>query len=429
MEGDIVLKKHELERLGILHMVLAKKMSQKKASRMVNISFRQTKRLIKRIKRHGDQSIVHASRGKPSLRKISSALETKILTLYKANYSDFGPTLANEKLQQRHGLILSTEKLRQVLIQHDLWKPHSNRDNSCHPWRQRKDFEGEMIQIDGSHHRWLEDRLDQEFCLIAFVDDATSKVFGRFYEYEGIFPILDSFQEFVKRYGIPQSVYLDRHSTYKTTRQPSVDEQLSNAHPLTQFEMVMKEIGVLVIHARSPQAKGRVERCFQTLQDRLVKEMRLQGIKTIPNANDFLNVYLRDHNKRFSIVPKNNSKLFKKMPASLDLKWTFALSDIRTIANDFTIHWNNRLFLLINPSLSLKGRKIQIKQALNGDLRFSTQGKILTVKEISEHNLLRAKDDRQRLTRLLKQKDSHPKSKKSWMDGFYFGHPKIASIK
>ena len=323
MEGDIVLKKYELERLRILHMVLDKRMSQREASGIMGISIRQTKRHVKKIKNDGDKAIVHANRGKPSPRKFSSALETKILTLYKANYRDFCPTLATEKLQERHGLTLSDEKLRQVLVQHDLWKPHSNRDSSCHPWRQRKAFEGEMIQIDGSHHRWLENRLDQEFCLMAFVDDATGKLFGRFYEYEGIFPIFDRFQEFVKRYGIPQSAYLDRHSTYKTTRQPSVDEQLSATHPLTQFERVMKQIGVLVIHARSPQAKGRVERCFQTLQDRLVKEMRLHGIKTIPDANHFLDTYLDDYNNRFSVTPKSSSNLFKKVPASLDLKWTF----------------------------------------------------------------------------------------------------------
>jgi len=274
MEKDkgIMLKKDELEKLRILHMVLDKKINQRAASRMMGISYRQTKRLVKRIKSHGDQSIAHANRGKPSLRTISPALEVQILTLYKTNYGDFGPTLANEKLQELHGIAISTEKLRRILIQHDLWKTHARRDSACHPWRQRKEHEGEMVQIDGSHHRWLEDRLDQEFCLIAFVDDATGNVFGRFYEYEGVFPILDSFQEFVKRYGIPQSVYLDRHSTYKTTRQPSIDEQLVDASPLTQFEMVMKQIGVTVIHARSPQAKGRVERSFQTFQDRLVKE-------------------------------------------------------------------------------------------------------------------------------------------------------------
>jgi len=157
--------------------------------------------------------------------------------------------------------------------------------------------------------------------------------------------------------------------------------------------------------------------------------VRLKAIKTIPEANDFLDSYLCAHNKRFSVAPKNSNKLFKEVPASLDLKWTFALSDIRTIASDFTIRWNSRLFLLLNPSLSLKGRKVQIKQALNGDLRFSSKDKILTVQEISEHDLRNAQQDRQRLARLLKQKDHHPKSKKSWMDGFYFGRPKVSLVK
>ena len=143
----------------------------------------------------------------------------------------------------------------------------------------------------------------------------------------------------------------------------------------------------------------------------MVKEMRLRDIKTIPDANHFLNSYMDDYNNRFSVSPKNSSDLFKEVPASLNLKRTFALSDVRTIGNDFTIRWNNRLFLLLHPSLSLKGRKIQIKQALNGDLRFDTKDKTLAVKEVSEHDLQRVKKDRQELARLLKQKENHPKSK------------------
>lgn len=429
MERDIVLKKYELERLRILHMVLDEKMTQVEAARLMEISYRHTKRLVKRIKTHGDKAIAHANRGKRSLRKISSKIEKQAITLYKTHYGDFGPTLANEKLHELHGLSISTEKLRQVLIQQGLWKTHTQRDNVCHTWRQRKEHEGDRIQIDGSHHRWLEDRLDQEFCLMAFVDDATSSVFGRFYEYEGIFPVLDSFLEFIQQFGIPHSVYLDRHSTYKTSRQPSLDEQLRDEHPLTQFERIMKQLGVVVIHARSPQAKGRVERSFETLQDRFVKEMRLQHIKTIPEANLFLNSYLTAHNQKFSVPPKNDHKLFKKAPPSRDLKWTFALTDTRSIANDFTIRWNNRFFLLCNPKLSLKGRKVQIKQALNGDLRFTAQDKILTVKEISEHKLLRSKKVQTDPIPQREQKDVYPKSKKSWMDGFYFGHPKVSLVK
>ena len=429
MERDIVLKKKELERLRVLHMVLAQKITQVAAARIMGISNRHTGRLVKRIKAHGDKSIANANRGKPARNKISPDTEKQVVALYKTHYGDFGPTLANEKLQERHDLKISTEQLRQILTHHHLWTPHKRRDGICHSWRERKAHEGEMIQIDGSHHRWLEDRLDQEFCLMAFVDDTTSKLFARFYEYEGIFPILDSFQEFIQSVGIPHSVYLDRHSTYKTSRQPSLDEQLQDSHPLTQFERIMQQIGITVIHARSPQAKGRVERVFQTLQDRLVKEMRLHAIKTISEANAFLDTYLVSHNERFSIPAKESLKLYKKIPDSLDLKWTFALTDHRTIANDFTIRWNNRLFLLCDPSSQLKRQKIQIKQALDGDLRFSTKDKIRSVKEISEHDLRRSKETRPDPVHTIQQKDCYPKSKKSWMDGFYFGRRKITLVK
>ena len=208
-----------------------------------------------------------------------------------------------EKLAEAHGIKISTESVRQILIAEGLHKAKVQKDKGVHVWRERKHHAGEMVQIDGSHHRWLEGRLDQEFCLMAYIDDATSKVFARFYEYEGVLPVLDSFEGFVRENGIPISVYLDRHSTYKVNRKTTIEEDLEGEGALTQFQLVMKQLGVKVIYARSPQAKGRVERLFETLQDRLVKELRLAGVTTIEGANEFLIPYLEKHNSQFQFTP------------------------------------------------------------------------------------------------------------------------------
>jgi transposase len=249
------MSKKEIDRIGVLETILNKKMSQVDGAKILRVSDRQMRRMIKRVREKGIQSIVHQNRGKPSPKKIRSKISTKICDLYKKKYHDFGPTFALEKLQEHHGISISRESLRQILIKDGLWRIRQGRKGTVHTWRERKHYEGEMVQIDGSHHRWLEDRLDQEFCLMAYIDDATGKVYARFYEYEGVFPALDSFQRFVSKNGCPKTIYIDRHSTYKTTRKATLDEDLEGCGSNTQFQQVMKNIDVRVIHARSPQAK------------------------------------------------------------------------------------------------------------------------------------------------------------------------------
>ncbi|MBU1727821.1 ISNCY family transposase [Patescibacteria group bacterium] len=422
------MSKKELERLPIIHKVINKQLTQLEGAKILDLSERHVRRLVKRIKTGGDIAIVHKNRGIPSKRKISEKLVNKILEKYQSKYPDFGPTFANEKLLENHNIKISRESLRKILIQSKLWDAKKNKSENLHQWRERKEHSGEMIQIDGSHHLWLEDRLDQEFCLLGYIDDASNEVFAKFYEYEGTFPILDSFSDFVKQKGFPCSAYIDRHSTYKTNRQASIEEELHDIQPDTQFERVMKNIGVKVIHARSPQAKGRVEKLFKTLQDRLIKEMRLADIKTIKDANKFIISYLPKFNKKFSKVPKRKHSLFKPVPKDFDYKWQFSIQDSRVVANDFTIRWCNRLFLVSNPYLSLKRQRVIIKQALNGDLRFETKNKVLTVKEITQKDLSLAKQDYKKIIKILNA-PSHRKSKKSWMDRFYIGKPKVALVK
>lgn len=429
MEEKIIMSTKELKRAEIIAKVINKQISQEDAKKQLKLSYRHTNRLVNKVRKYGIKILQHGNRGKESKRKITPEKEQKILDIYIKNYYDFKPTFACEKLMENHQIKISNEKLRQLLIKKHLWTPRKHKNKQCHVWRERRSHPGELIQIDGSHHRWLEDRLDQEFCLMGFIDDATGKFFGKFYEYEGIFPVFDCFKEFIYSYGIPSAVYLDKHSTYKTTRQANIDEQLRDRQALTQFEKAMDELGVEVIHAHSPQAKGRIERSFETHQDRLVKELRLANISNIKDANKFLETYWHKHNSKFSVQPKKKYPLFKKAPEHIDLKWTLAIKDTRTIGNDYTIRWHNRVFLITNPKLIFKKQRIEIRQAINGELRFTTKKQIITVKEVTEHAINKAKEAQKEIIKILKQKTCYPKTKKSWMDNFYIGNPDLVLTK
>lgn len=429
MEEKIIMSHKEIQRAEIITKVIHNRLLQTEASNILKLSYRQTNRLVNKVRRKGIKALAHGNRGKASKRKIPIDIQNRIINIYKEKYPDFGPTFACEKLIENHQIKISNEKLRQMLIENHIWTTRKNKNKECHVWRERRHHFGELTQIDGSPHRWLEDRLDQEFCLIGFIDDATGDFFGKFYEYEGIFPVFDCLAEYIVVYGIPRAAYLDRHSTYRTTRQPTIDEQLRDKQPLTQYERAMKELEVEVIHAYSPQAKGRVERVFETLQDRLIKEMRLAGIATIPDANKFLKTYLPKHNKKFAIPPKNNQSLFRPLPKHIDLKWLLAIKDERVVGNDYTIRWCNRVFLISNPTQTLRKKKIIIRQALNGNLQFSTKNKILSVKEITEQALINARSAQKEMIKILQQKSFHPKAKKSWMDGFYIGKREVALVR
>ena len=419
--GHIQMSQKELSRIEIIHRVIKRGITQVRAGELLGISERQVRRLSKRVKNEGNEGLCHRSRGCPSIRHLSAKKAEQIISIYKERYADFGPTFAQEKLTEE-GILISRESLRKLLIKEGLWQSRSRRHKAVHVWRERRSSEGELIQIDGSHHRWLEDRLDKQICLMGYIDDATSTVFARFYEYEGVFPVMDSMRRFIEKYGRPRAIYIDRHSTYKTIRKAHIEEELQGQNPLTHFELAMKEIGVALIHARSPQAKGRVERLFGILQDRLIKEMRLANICNIEDANMFLETYLPKHNKRFCVLPKDTVSVWRQPDHNYDPQWTFVRRYTRTILNDYTIRWHNKIFLIQSPSLLLKKQKVEIREAMNGHLRFSTKNNQLIVKEVQSapkaNKPMSMSEAKKRL--ILALDDGSPK--KSWMDGFYIGN-------
>jgi hypothetical protein len=377
-EDKVIMSVKELRRLHVIHQVIEKKMTQVKGGELLGLTDRQIRRIVRRVRREGDRGLAHRSRGKPSNRRIALRMKTQVLGLYEKQYVDFGPTLAVEKLSERDGIRISDETLRLWLLQAGV--NHFRRRKRPHrAWRERKAHRGELIQMDGSHHAWFEDR-GPECVLMAYIDDATGRVFARFYSYEGTIPAMDSLKRYGKRYGLPQAVYADKHTTYKSPAEPTVQEQLEGVEPQSQFERALSELGVEMIHAHSPQAKGRIERLFGTFQDRLIKEMRLAGVSTMEEANRFLGGYLPIYNRRFSIQPAEAADLHRPIPDYRDLNRTLCIKTERALRNDFTVAHNRRLYQIRD---NVRAVRVMVEERLDGTMRITHQGKRLRYHEIA----------------------------------------------
>lgn len=363
-ERDIItMKQKELKQLHVIHKVLEGSLSQKQAAEVVSLSERQIRRIVKRIEAEGDKGIQHRSRGKESNRRLSEKLVARVVHLYQEKYQGFGPTLMSEKLLELEGIEVSKETVRRWLIAAGQWQK-GRKVRTHRQWRERKHCFGEMLQLDGSHHDWFEGRRPK-CVLMAYIDDATSKVYGRFYEYEGTIPAMDSFRRYIRKHGIPMSVYMDKHTTYKSTAEPSIEDEINGTKPLSEFGRALTELAVEIIHAHSPQAKGRIERLFNTLQDRLVKEMTLRGINTIDEANRNLDSYLSAHNKRFAVKSKEQDDLHRDIPKGLNLDKILCIRTERTLRNDFTIAHDGKLYQIQEP---IKSKKVLVEERTDGKM-------------------------------------------------------------
>jgi len=377
----IILRPKELKRLKIIQEVINKHITQKQASSLLALSQRQIANLVKRIREEGDKGIIHRLRSKPSHRAFPQKLKDKVINLYKKKYHDFGPTLATEKLLELDSIKLSRETLRKWLISEGLWiRKRKLRKHRF--WRPRCECFGQMVQLDGSHHKWLEDR-GPELVLMTYVDDATNKVFARFYDYEGTIPAMDSFKRYLQKYGVPQTIYVDKHTTYRSYAKQTIEEQLQNRMPQSQFERALDELGINLIHASSPQAKGRVERTLRTFQDRLIKEMRLKNIRTKEQANNFLRWYLPRFNERFSIEPINPTNLHRPIPKTIDLDKIFSIKTKRALRSDFTIRHNKRLYQILDMPKGVRTKYVFVEERLNGKLYINYNGFALKYKLIN----------------------------------------------
>jgi transposase len=377
-EDRVVMTGKELRRVHVIRQVLEKKLTQVKAATVLGLTPRQVRRLIGRVRQDGDAGLVHRARGKPSNRRIAEPVKAKILRVYETRYGDFGPTLAAEKLAERHGITLSDETLRRWLRERGV--DHFTRRKRPHrAWRARKAHVGELVQLDGSHHDWLEGRGPQ-CVLMAYVDDASSRVWARFYEYEGTMPAMDSFRRYMRQHGVPLALYTDKHTTYQSPAEPTVEEQLAGVEPMSQFGRALRELGVELIPAHSPQAKGRVERLFKTFQDRLIKELRLAGVRTVDAANQFLETYLPQYNRQFSVPPVQAADLHRPCPARRELDRSLCVKTRRVLRRDWTVaHHGQRYQIQTN----VRARHVVMEERLDGTLHITHQGQALAYRPIA----------------------------------------------
>ncbi len=359
----------EQERYDIIRSCIEGDITNKEASVRLGLKIRRVQEIKRAIEKEGSKGAVHKSKGRTPYNKADDATILKVTTFFKEEkHSDFGPTFAQEKLVKK-GVIMSTEALRLLMIEKDIWTPHLRRGPQIvREWRERKECFGELVQFDGSYHDWLE--TGEEECLLAAIDDATSSIIeAEFEDNEGVYAVFRFWRAYMESHGRPVAIYLDKFSTYKVNHKNAVD----NPEFMTQFERAMKELDVRVICANSPQAKGRIERSFGTLQDRMVKEMRLLDIKTRDEGNKYIREhYMPDHNKRFSVPAK--SMVDAHRPLSDDLRnrlsSIFSIQSKRKVNNDYTIQFKNKWFQLeaTQDTAVYKRDEVTVEERLDGTL-------------------------------------------------------------
>ena len=380
----ITLTPLERERYDIVRSCIDRDITNAEAAARLNLTVRQTQRLKRSVEERGEQGILHGSRGRASNRATHPETASAVIAfMHEEKHRDFGPTFAWEQLMKQ-GVVMGLETLRSLMIKEKLWKPKARRGPAIHrEWRPRMSMRGELVQFDGSYHDWFE--TEEETCLLATADDATSEASAVFEDNEGVWAVFRFWWRYILANGLPVAIYLDKFSTYKVNHKNAVD----NAQMLTQFERAMAELGVRVICANSPEAKGRIERLFGTLQDRLVKEMRLRDIKNRDDANRYLaEEYLRGHNKRFSVTPRQEGDAHRSLTDELRKKLPsiFSIQSKRRVNNDFTIQFKSRWFQLTatQNTTVYKGDTVTIEERLDGSLHIRLNNTYLAYTELPE---------------------------------------------
>ncbi len=361
------MSQKERVRLSVMKQVEEEELQLVEASEVLGLSYRQAKRVWARYRLQGDQGLVHAARGKPGKRAKPAKLKARILARYDERYGDFGPTLAAEYLAEE-GLKVDHETLRRWLLAKG--KPRMRRRRQRHrQWRERKPCLGTMVQLDGSHHDWFEGRAPR-CVLMVMVDDATNRVWAQFFEEETTRASYDVFEDWVRRSGLPQSLYVDKDSIYRCEGLGSIAEQMAGKEPQTQFGRAMEQLGVELILANSPQAKGRVERMNGTLQDRLVKALRLEGINDKASANEFLaKKFLPGLNRKFGVEPASQADAHRGIPR--DLNQVLSWEEQRVVQKDWTVVCQNQWYQLDreHEPLGLAGKKITVRTLRDGTVQ------------------------------------------------------------
>lgn len=392
MSNDrIVISPQTVKYHDIIRRCIRKEITEQEGATFLHRSVRQVQRLKQRVRADGIEGLIHRSRGKPGHHRVPDRERARAASLLHERYRDFKPTHASEKLAALHGIDRDPKTIRQIMIDEGLWKPRRQEQSDHRAWRQRKAHVGEMQQFDGSYEYWLEGR-GNKCCLLLTVDDATGSItHGRFEAHEGVFPVFRFWSEYVQKHGKPMSIYLDRFSTYQMTQNVA-----KNNHDLkTQFERAMQELGIEPITAYSPEAKGRVERAFGVLQDRLIKEMRLAGIATLEAANQYLmKTFIPWYNARFAVSPRSSTDLHIPLTDQERLRLPSILSRHaeRTVQNDFTVSYQNQWYQLTdNQSVTVcKRDHVTVEEHATGKISLRFKGRYLQFVVITKRSEQRA---------------------------------------
>ena len=340
------------------------------AMELLGLQRRQIYRLLDRLRQEGAAGLVSRKRGRPSNRRYSDAFRAEVVALVRENYADFGPTLAREYLAERHGLGLSCETLRQIMMEAGLWKDRAARRPRPYQPRYRRDCRGELVQVDGSKHWWFEDRGPQ-CTLLVFIDDATSELMHlEMVQSESTFSYMRATRTYLERHGKPVAFYTDKHSAFRN------NTASANGDGMTHLGRALDRLNIDLLCANSPQAKGRVERANATLQDRLVKAMRLHRIDTIDQANAFLPSYMAQHNQRFAKAPFDPRDLHRPLAIHENLEAEMVWREQRTVTGALTLHYNKAMFIL-EPTPVAQGlarKKVDVCEYPDGRLEIQHNG-------------------------------------------------------
>jgi Helix-turn-helix domain len=376
--GDrIEMSQHERDRLKVLQTVLDGQRSQAEAARLLRLTTRQVRRLVRRLQADGDAGLVHGLRGKPSKRRADPRFRQRVLRTYQKRFADFGPTLASEKLADL-GLAVAPDTLRRWLLAEGLWQRRRRRDqHRCR--RPRRACFGELVQIDTSIHEWTEGR-GEAMVLITMIDDATGRLLARFYPADTVAVHLDLLGRWLALSGRPLALYADRHSIFQAQ-----DKGKALGEGETQFGRALRELDIELIWAHSPQAKGRVERSFGTAQDRWVKELRLAKVRTIAQANRLLEEYLLpQHNQRFTVAPADARDAHRSLGPAYNVAAILSVQHERVVGNDYTVRFQNRFYQLGKPIYPGERRgKVVIELRLDGTMAIRFRDRYLNWEEVT----------------------------------------------
>lgn len=408
MKGNIAMSNKEITQVEVFEKLKRREIKQGHAARLLTLSVRQVRRKLKKYKLEGAKSLAHKGRGKKSNREISQSELDWAMDEIRKKYIDFGPTLAHEYLFRNDKSYFSVERLRQEMVKEGLWKPKSRKKAHIHQLRERRACLGELVQLDGSPHDWFEGRGPRCNLNVA-IDDATGKVTLFFSQVETTQDYFRLVEQYILFYGVPASFYVDKHSIFRVNitnnpdlKKPIIDDRFEG---LTQFGRAMRELGIAVIFANTPQAKGRVERINQTLQDRLVKELRIRGISTIEDGNAFLPEFVAQFNTRFCVNSRSKVDAHRKLPKGINLSKILCIKNTRVLSKNLTFQYDNTIYQIktSRSAYTLRKTAVTICERYDGSitlwdhkgqlLQYTTIKKLPSTKSTNSKQLNKQVDD------------------------------------